>query len=103
MLVTFHTDAYESITLFGDVAKRLLLLMGQSGQVPGAILAPEVPDALVRLSKAVDQERQRSAEKIEQEDEPEVSLVQRALPVMGLLEAAAEKHCDVLWSEGVQN
>ncbi|PJD90611.1 MAG: hypothetical protein CK424_08000 [Legionella sp.] len=101
MLVTFQTDAYESITLFGEVAKRLLVLMGQSGQVPGAILAHDVPDALARLSRAVEQERQRSSKKIDQEPEPDVSLVHRALPVMSLLQAATDKHCDVLWSADV--
>ena len=46
MLITFQTDAYESITLFGHIAERLLSMMGQSGRVPGALLASDVPHAL---------------------------------------------------------
>ena len=37
MLVTFSTSAYADITMFGDVALRLLKLMGHSATVPGAM------------------------------------------------------------------
>ncbi len=42
MLVTFSTDAYASITIFGDVALSMLEKMGCSATVPGAIQAPDV-------------------------------------------------------------
>ena len=45
MLVTFTTDAYADITLFGDVALALLKMMGHSATAPGAILAEDVPAA----------------------------------------------------------
>lgn len=101
MLVTFQTDAYESITLFGHIAARLLTMMGQSGRVPGAILASDVPQALILLRKAIDAER-RHASSIpsadsQDDNEPDVSLVHRALPLIALLEAAEAQHCDVMW------
>lgn len=99
MLITFQTDAYESITMFGHIAERLLALMGQSGRVPGAILAPDVPNALAVLTKALDREKAHSKPKNQNHDaEPEVSLMHRALPLIALLEAAAAQHCDVLWA-----
>ena len=49
MLVTFTTDAYADITMFGDVALATLKMMGHSATVPGAILAADVPAALSRL------------------------------------------------------
>ena len=49
MRVTFTTDAYAGITMFGDVALALLKMMGHSKTVPGAILAADVPMALNRL------------------------------------------------------
>ena len=49
MLVTVTTDAYSDITMFGNVAVRLLRLMGHSGTVPGALRAEDVPAALQRL------------------------------------------------------
>ena len=48
MLVTFHTKAYANITMFGDVAKQLLELLGHSGTIPSAIKAEDVPAALAR-------------------------------------------------------
>lgn len=101
MLVTFRTDAYESITLFGHIAQRLLGLMGQSGRIPGALLANDVALALALLIKAIDIEKSQpkpSAEQDVQDAEPEISLAHRALPLIALLQAAVDKHCDVLWA-----
>ncbi|MFY9974144.1 MAG: DUF1840 domain-containing protein, partial [Chromatiaceae bacterium] len=53
MLVTFKTEAYANITMFGEVAVTLLKLMGHSGTIPGALLAEDVPTALARLKAAV--------------------------------------------------
>ena len=46
MLITFKSDAYADIIMFGDIAERLLKMMGHSGTVPSAILADDVPAAL---------------------------------------------------------
>ncbi|NBR29570.1 MAG: DUF1840 family protein, partial [Betaproteobacteria bacterium] len=53
MLVKFDSEAGQ-ILMFGDVAVALLKLMGQSGTVPGAILAPDIPAAVERLQSNVD-------------------------------------------------
>ena len=57
MLVTFRTKRYANITMFGDVAKQLLELMGHSGTVPSAIKTEDVPAALARLESAIEQHR----------------------------------------------
>jgi len=49
MLVTFSTDAYANITMFGNHALDMLKMMGHSGTVPNAIKAEDVPQALSRL------------------------------------------------------
>ncbi len=101
MLVTFECKAYSNITYFGDIAKQLLLMMGHSGTVPGAILADDVPAAFDRLKIALEQHAgaQPVSEKKDQEDEKEtpVDLRTRALPLIELLNAAAKEHCDVMW------
>jgi len=102
MLVTFKTKAYSNITMFGDVAIRLLKLMGHSGTVPSAILADDVPAALERLQAAIAEEKRKAAamrreEPEDDEKEPPVSLANRALPLIELLEAAAKQNCDVMW------
>ncbi|MCX7090251.1 MAG: DUF1840 family protein [Legionellales bacterium] len=100
MLVTFKTEAYESLTFFGHIAQRLLTMMGQSGRIPGAILAEDVAQALALLSKAVESEQQQPqlpAEQEKRDTESDISLKHRALPLLALLQAAVDKHCDVLW------
>ncbi len=53
MIVTFRSKAHADIILFGDIAIKLLKLMGHSGTVPSALLAGEVPAALDHLKKAI--------------------------------------------------
>ena len=100
MLVTFTTEAYADITMFGDVAIALLKMMGHSGTVPSALLAEDIPTALERLEKAIDKEKKlhEPDEMNENEDdEPPVSLPHRALPLIDLLKAAANANCNVMW------
>jgi len=97
MLVTFTTDAYADITLFGDVALAMLKMMGHSATVPGAILAEDVPAALSRLRAAIDAEKASPPVEDKGADEPVVSLAHRALPLIELLAAAAKAESDVMW------
>ena len=101
MLVTFTCDAHENITLFGDVAIRLLKMMGQSGTVPSALLAENVSAALAQLQQSIDQEKKtRSLQpsKNTSEDDDEVSIVHRALPLIELLQYALKQKCNVMWT-----
>jgi hypothetical protein len=105
MLVTFRTKAYADITMFGDVAKQLLELMGHSGTVPSAIKAEDVPAALARLeaaiaqrraadgAKALDDEKDRDGD----DEERKVTISQRAVPLLELLRTAAANNHDVMW------
>lgn len=95
MLVTFTTKAYADITMFGEVAKSILKMMGHSGTVPSAIMADDVPAALARLKAAV--AAQRPAPREGDTEEPPVSMTHRALPIIELLTAAAKEKCDVMW------
>lgn len=103
MLVTFRTDAYANITMFGDVAVALLKMMGHSGTVPSAILARDVPEALERLKAAVAKDKAAGgaaapgAQQDDDSEEPRVSLANRAFPLIELLEAAAKQKSDVMW------
>lgn len=109
MLIKFKTDAYADITMFGDVAKQLLKMMGHSGTVPSAILADDVPAALSRLKHAVEGRKASasadSAASADKGSEPDpdddqaVSLAYRAIPLIELLTAAARKKRDVMWEK----
>jgi hypothetical protein len=100
MLVTFRTKRYANITMFGDVAKQLLDLMGHSGTVPSAIKAEDVPAALARLEAAIEQHRAAdgAAAESSHDDSPrKVTLSQRAVPLLELLRAAKANAADVMW------
>lgn len=102
MLVTFTTDAYADITMFGNDALAMLKMMGHSATVPGAILAADVPEALGRLTAALETQKEapptvENEDEDEDTDEPVVSMANRALPLIELLTAAAKADCNVMW------
>ena len=97
MLVTFTTKAYADITMFGDVALSMLKMMGHSATVPGAILAADVPEALRRLTAALEAEKATPPVEDKEADEPAVSMAHRGLPLINLLAAAAKDGCNVMW------
>ena len=97
MLVTFTTDAHADITMFGDIALAMLKMMGHSATVPGAILAADVPAALSKLTAAIDAQKVTVPVDDQDEDEPVVSMANRALPLIDLLTAAAKSDCNVMW------
>ena len=119
MLVTFKTTAYSDITMFGTAATSLLKMMGQSGNVPGAIMPPDIPAALEKLKRALaeqDGETLVPADEasegagllapdetgqvpIESDEVKPVSLATRATPLIQLLEAAHAAEASVMWNE----
>ena len=97
MLVTFTTNAYADITMFGDVALAMLKMMGHSATVPGAIVAEDIPAALSRLTAAIEAEKASQPVEDKDADEPPVSMANRALPLIDLLAAAAKANTYVMW------
>lgn len=98
MLVTFRTKAHASITMFGDIAEDLLKKMGQSGDVPGAILAEDIPLAIDTLKKTIGNENTKNIESNAWDDNS-VSTSNRASPLIELLQAAADEECNVMWEK----
>ena len=96
MLVTFSTDRYADIQMFGDVALAMLKMMGHSPTVPGAILASDVPEALSWLTAAIKSGECGSPTQ-GKEGEEHVSMAKRGKPLAELLEAAVKSHADVMW------
>jgi len=103
MLVTFSCPVHADVMMFGDIAVRLLQMMGHSGTVPSALNGEDVQEALLRLEAAVERspELEESIKDEDDEedenDEPDVSLALRALPLLELLRAAAKEKCNVMW------
>ena len=99
MLVTFSTDAYANITMFGDNALSMLKMMGHSATVPGAILARDVPTALSLLTAAIDAGKSSPSVEDKDAEDAVVSMAKRGLPLVNLLAAAAKAGCDVMWAK----
>jgi hypothetical protein len=115
MLVTFRSEATESITMFGDVAKSLLNLMGATGRIPGALGPEDVPAALSRLESEVEALKAASHataarpahnEDVAADDDDDgddgkasqpVALATRAIPLLSLMKRAAAAHTAVVW------
>jgi len=103
MLIRFRSDAGD-ITMFGDVALKLIKMMGHSGTVPSAMLAKDIPAALERLKSAVAAAPGQPAlgpgpgdRKVD--EEPAVSLQQRAFPLIELLGRCVKNDCALLWEQ----
>ena len=101
MLVTFRSKSWGNVTMFGDVAKALLNMMGHSGTVPSALLAKDIPQALERLKSGLAAAPQPKPDprQEDKDEEPPVPLQKRAYPLIQLLQASAEKGTDVTWEE----
>ena len=100
MLVQFNSDAYESITYFDNVAHQLLSMMGHSGIIPGALLARDIPNALQNLAQSIDDYQDITTEQSDVEDEneePEISIKIRAVPLINMLKAAEKESSNIHW------
>lgn len=107
MLISFHSKAASSITMFADDAYLLLKMMGLSNTVPSALLAGDIPAALSRLQQGL--AAAESAGKTTPENAPEddgsekqapVKIWVRAYPLVQMLTAAAAQGTDVMWEAG---
>jgi hypothetical protein len=104
MLITFKTREYGDVTMFGEVALKLIKLMGRRETVPSAIEPEDIPQALkmLRAGIAADDAAAKGDEAEDGDDETEefVSAHNRALPLIELLQAAHKENVTVMWEEG---
>jgi hypothetical protein len=107
MLITFKSKASGDVIMFGDVAKKLLEVMGKEPEDKGIITVEQLPEALSRLRKAAEDDRavQRATQarggatggEDAQAGHGAVSLSQRAVPLIELLEWSVRKAVPVTW------
>lgn len=110
MIVTFQSAAAGDVIMFGDVAQRLMGIMGKGAGAKGIVTVEQLPEAIARLKAAIAEDKaQRAA--VTDEDGPQsepdpnsqtgqrpfVSLAQRAVPLLELLEFALKKKKPVVW------
>ncbi|HHX8267678.1 MULTISPECIES: DUF1840 domain-containing protein [Vibrio diabolicus subgroup] len=103
MLITFRCHSHSNVTMFGDIAIKMIKMMGHSGSVPGSISVQDIPDALSRLTsalaaqEAIEKNNSQAMEEDEEQEEQTVSLGRRAFPLIELLKSAIKEECEVMW------
>ena len=108
MIVTFQSKASGDVIMFGDVAQKLLEIMGKEAGAQGIITIEQLPVAIAQLEAAVaadkEQRRGQAEEDLPQFEtaadgsrRPYVSLSQRATPLLDLLSWSLKKKVPVVW------
>jgi uncharacterized protein DUF1840 len=106
MLITFKSGVCADVMMFGDIAKQMMELMGKEAAERGVITVEQLPAAISRLKQAVAEDRHlrqtRPATKRDDEEDAaaereRVSVTQRALPLIELLECSLREEKAVVW------
>jgi len=99
MPIRFHSERAGDVVMLSDVGLRFIRMMGHSGAVPGAIAAEDVPQALAKLKAglAAAAEDTPATGAQDEEDEPPVTLRQRALPLVDMLEQVIADGSYLAW------
>ena len=111
MIVTFQSPASGDVIMFGDVAQRMMKLMGKDVTDKGIVTVEQLPQAIALLKAAIAEDKQQRAGKQEedlpqtepdrsgsaQNSRPFVTLTQRAVPLLELLEWSLKKKKPVVW------
>ena len=105
-LVAFRSRAAAEIFMFAETAQRIFDILGRAPSSQGVITSDQLSEAITRLSQAVEQEKaqaKNSANDAETEDGAQVqtaqniSLAQRAFPLLEMLRAAEKRKVEVTW------
>ena len=107
-IVTFKSAASADVIYFGDVARYMMELMGKEADEKGIVTVEQLPDAIARLKAAIADDKVRHRQIVQTEEpqteaaegggtRPRVSLTQRALPLLAMLEESLAGKKPVVW------
>lgn len=106
-MIIFKSAATADLMMFGDVATRLLELMGKESTEKGIITSKQLPDAIARLEGFMVSDRERHRDQVlasgvaeiggDGDEEPGVSLTHRALPLLEMLQVSLKENKPVVW------
>ena len=105
MIVTFKSPAAGDVIMFGDVAQHMMEIMGKDKTGKGIVTVEQLPAAIARLRAAIAADKaQRAGMDAEQREaagknglQAPISLTQRAVPLLELLEWSLKKGKPVVW------
>lgn len=106
-IVIFKSKASGDVIMFAEVAMQMMQLMGKEVTAQGIVTVEQLPEAIAGLRAALEADRVAHRQLLQAEPEAEmkgapangqrVSLTQRAIPLLELLERAQGKRVPVLW------
>jgi len=107
-IVTFKSAASADVIYFGDVAKRMMELMGKEAGDQGIVTVEQLPDAIAKLKAAIAEDKMSHRQIVQTEEpqteaaegggtRPRISLTQRALPLLAMLEESLQEKKPVVW------
>jgi hypothetical protein len=108
MIVTFQSPAAGDVIMFGDVAQRMMKLMGKEPEAKGIVTVEQLPEAIAQLKAAIEADKTERAGKQDEDlpqfemgeggvKRPYIALTQRAAPLLELLEWSLKKEKPVVW------
>ncbi len=59
MIVTFQSAAAGDVIMFGDVAQRMMKLMGKDVTDKGIVTVEQLPEAIARIKAAIEEDKQQ--------------------------------------------
>lgn len=98
MLITFKSPASADVMMFGEVAEKMLEIIGKEPSGKGIITVENLPAAIARLKDAInadDPSRGQATQGANSADS--VSIAQRALPLVELFERSLMQEVPVVW------
>ena len=107
MIITFQSAAAGDVIMFGDVAQRMMEIMGKEAGSKGIVTVEELPAAIAKLRAAMAADKADHARAVNadwpqneldsRDEKVPVSLTQRAVPLIELLELSLKKGRPVVW------
>lgn len=103
-MITFRSEVGPDIMMFGEVAHRMMELMGKEKSDRGVITVADLPEAIARLrtAAALDRAQHRGEPPADDSDAGSASarpvgLAQRTAPLIELLEISLARQKPVTW------
>lgn len=101
-MITFRSEVGPDVMMFDPVAHRMMDLLGKEHSAQGVVTVEQLPAAIAALKDAIAKDRAAHQPKIEEEEDETpanrpVSLAQRALPFVELLEISLARGKPVTW------
>lgn len=105
MIVKFKSRATADLIMTGDVAQRVLKLLGKEAGQPGIITVAQLPAAKAALQAAAAEELAALAAQGATEDADDterkpgqgITLQQRIVPLLNMMDRCLAEQVDIVW------